>query len=135
MCLETRQICPLKAKKDIVCYKLFLSHDSLDSMKTLYMDYYVKKPTEGCPTVMDDTNVPLRISQYGYLHPLHRISSGMIHAYQTEIRALANRFHTFKRHTYKCIIPKGTLYYIGIDGDICAKKMLVIEEVNPNTAG
>lgn len=132
MCLETRQICPLRARKDIVCYKLFLSNDYHDFMKTLYIDYYIKKPTEGCPTTMDDTDKPLSISRFGWTR---QVRAGMIHAYKTKAAADNDPICRFKRHTYKCIIPKGTLYYVGVYGDICAKKMLVIEEVNPNTAG
>lgn len=75
---------------------------------------------------MDDTDIDVNTSGLS----IKCVDRGMIHAYTSKRRSMfAYRFR------YKCIIPKGTLYYKGIGGDICAKKMLVIEEVNPNTAG
>ena len=86
---------------------------------------------------MDDTNVPLVFYRFHYLShgTRYQIFGGMIHAYKTKPACHRNEFGFPSIGLYKCIIPKGTLYYVGVDNDICAKRMLVIEEVNPNTAG
>jgi hypothetical protein len=54
-----------------------------------------------------------------------RIYGGMIHAYTK----LEYSRSPWSLAIFKCIIPKGTLYYKGTSGDICAKKMLVVEQV------
>lgn len=139
MCLRTKQICPLRARRDIVCYKIFRQGNRHDFIYTLYVHQYVLKPTEGNPTLMDDTNKPLSILPVR--NSLHgraanrQIWGGMIHAFRTEAVARDYLIYSINRRVYKCIIPKGTLYYVGIQDDICAKRMLIVEEVNPNTAG
>jgi hypothetical protein len=55
-----------------------------------------------------------------------QIYGGMIHAF-TNLE-ICNE-GPWPLAIFKCIIPKGTLYYKGTLGDICAKKMLVIEQV------
>ena len=136
MCLYTKQICPLRARKDIVCYKKF--HVWNISLQTYYRLYIIAKPTENHPTLMDDTDAPLCIQKYeSFIRRgvKYQICRGMIHAYKTKPVFHSSEFGYPSMGLYKCIIPKGTLYYVGTDNDICAKKMLVIEEVNPNTAG
>ncbi|MBO5627906.1 MAG: hypothetical protein J5965_02355 [Aeriscardovia sp.] len=141
MCLRTRQICPLRARKDIICYKAFIdAFDNPNYMGTLYIAQYIKKPTKAPFTLMDDTNTPLSILRCNYSKVTkgarYQIWGGMIHAFKTMSISKKDYFRiVYKASVYKCIIPKGTLYYVGMDGDICAKKMLVIEKVNPNTAG
>lgn len=136
MCLYTKQICPLRARRDIVCYKKF--HVWNTFLQTYYKFHRVVKPKKDHPTLMDDANAPLSFEMFHYLPRGIRcqIFGGMIHAYKTKPMFVDEYLPGFpKVGLYKCIIPKGTLYYAGVNGDICAKKMLVIEEVNPNTAG
>lgn len=136
MCLYTKQICPLRARKDIVCYKKFYVWNF--SIQTLFQFYPIVKPKENHPTLMDDTDIPLGFyrSDHCIRGSKYKIFGGMIHAYKTKPKLVSKLTSNCSRiGLYKCIIPKGTLYYVGIDNDICAKKMLVIEEVNPNTAG
>lgn len=130
MCLYTKQICPLRADKDIICYKVFT--DSFDKfhIMTPYLRKHIFKPTKNNPTLMDDTDFNVEINNATVMYPNGRICKikcvgyGMIHAY-VNIRGIHGP--TLR---YKCIIPKGTLYYKGMFGDICAKKILVIEQVN-----
>ena len=135
MCLYTKQICPLRARKDIVCYKKF--HVWNFFLKTYYKLQKITKPKENHPTLMDDTNTPLVIYK---LHDLsdvvrYQIFGGMIHAYKTKPEYICTNAFTYPRiGWYKCIIPKGTLYYVGTNNDICAKQMLVVERVDSNTA-
>lgn len=50
-------------------------------------------------------------------------TKGMIHAYYIP--------YNFSGYdcAYKCIIPKGTLYAKGYDGDICAEKIKIVERI------
>lgn len=132
MCLYTKQICPLRARKDIVCYKAFTNYGYVKGMmKTPYLKWSVYIPTTE-PTVMEA--IPKnhieknQLSQftYEYLHGSRfLIKGGMIHAFcDKELIYDKESFVLFK-----CIIPKGTLYYKGRYHDICAKKMIVVEQV------
>lgn len=130
MCLYTKQICPQRARKDIVCYKKFYVWSSF--LETRYRLYRIVKPKENHPTLIDDTNTRLhsRSSIYRSEEGVRwQIWSGMIHAYKTKPVFRRSERGYPKIGLYKCIIPKGTLYYVGIDNDICAKKMLIVEEV------
>lgn len=122
MCLITKQICPLRARKDIVCYKFFRYSIDKGFMHTRYVNTKVKMPSENNPTMMDDSNKAIQkracASGNTYL-----IAGGMIHAYIKE--PLLYDHHVL---CYKCIIPKGTLYYVSYDhSEICAKRMLITE--------
>lgn len=131
MCLETKQICPLRARRDIICYKMFgYAFDNLHII-TPYQRMRILKPTENNPTLMDDTGVDVDEVDFTttWVHgcemgPFRRIGRGMIHAYTYPIRIAACY------SLYKCIIPKGTLYYKGINNNICAKKMLIVEQID-----
>ena len=129
MCLFTKQICPLRARKDIVCYKRFelvrLPNSFFSLMTTPVRGTMVRVPTDE-PTVMiayPDSIEKIRIENA--TNPRSQIYGGMIHAY-TKIEYSESPWHLA---IFKCIIPKGTLYYKGTSGDICAKKMLVVEQV------
>lgn len=136
MCLYTKQICPLRARKDIVCYKKFYVWHS--SLETIYKFYRIVKPEKDRPTLMDDTNFRSCVFQSAWRRSKgvrYEIWGGMIHAFRTKPALRTDECRFPRTGIYKCIIPKGTLYYVGIDNDICAKQMLVVEELNPNTAG
>lgn len=127
MCLYTKQICPQRARKDIVCYKVFTYSLDNSYIMTPYLRKHILKPTKNNPTLMDDTDFDVGIGNAtvtdldGRKYKVKCVGYGMIHAYANIIHGPTLR--------YKCIIPKGTLYYKGILNDICAKKMLVVEQV------
>lgn len=133
MCLYTKQICPLRARKDIVCYKRFELLSALkifNVMKTPVQGTIVHIPKTGEPTVM--VACPDCIEKLRTIDPIRdrdnarfRIYGGMIHAF-TKLEYCSS---PWPLAIFKCIIPKGTLYYKGTLGDICAKKMLVVEQV------
>lgn len=145
MCLITKQICPAKARKDIVCYKEFTPFmferfkENPKRLMTPFMGEVIKNP---CyikkPVLMDDSSKTCKWRKYissrykngvrmEIVSVKHIVESGMIHAYQH--KHIAIRKCGCWSRIYKCIIPKGTLYFKGIDNDICAKQMLVIERV------
>lgn len=132
MCLYTKQICPLRARKDIVCYKRFeiaYFTDHFTMLKTAIRGTLVRIPKTGEPTIMtaypENCIEKLRVisSKTGVRFQIY---SGMIHAF-TNLEICNKGPHRIV--LYKCIIPKGTLYYRGVLDEICAKKMLVIERV------
>lgn len=134
MSTYTRQICPLRARKDIVCYKVFgRSFDNLHII-TPYQRMRILKPTENNPILMDDVSIDVDEKDIDIITPwaasgyktgkFKRIGRGMIHAYTYPIIPSSCCF------LYKCIIPKGTLYYKGINNNICAKKMLIVEQID-----
>lgn len=133
MCLYTKQICPLKARKDIVCYKRFeiaYFSDHFTMLRTAVRGMIVRTPKPDEPTVMiaypENCIEKLRIisSKTG---ARFQIYGGMIHAFP-DLNICSNGT-SCRIVVYKCIIPKGTLYYKGVLDDICAKKMLVVERV------
>lgn len=130
MCLITKQICPIRARKDIVVYKNF-------EESTVGKHYYmftsvrcirIKRPEKGKYIIMDDTRLNIESAKH-YPQCYTSIYGGMIHSYVSLDIAKSRHQICFKIMTFKCIIPKGTLYYKGINGDICSKKLLIIEEV------
>lgn len=134
MCLVTFSREPLIAEEDIVCYKQFYMYSSSGFMFTPIVQYRVAVP-EDIPTIMDDTSKPVKIKNvpFGSTYlgkvintPAYEISTGMIHAYTNPDLIVTNL--TFYKK-FKCIIPKGTRYYTGLNDDICAKKLLIIKQI------
>ena len=132
MCLVTFSRKPSIAEEDIVCYKYFCTYDAIKGfIFTPFMNYKIVV-SENVPTIMDDTNRPVKIEAIFNTYrrkilnkPVYRISAGMIHAYINSNSITELNFHK----TFKCIIPKGTEYYTGLNNDICTKKLLIIEQV------
>lgn len=59
------------------------------------------------------------------------VRSGYFHAYQTIKNNSIQIFTSWINVVpLKCIIPKGALYYKGINDDICANKMIFVEEID-----
>lgn len=130
MCLFTKQICPLRARKDIVCYKRFellFALSLFNVMRTAVKGCVVRIPKTDEPTVMVayPENCIEKVRPRSTTGTRFQIYGGMIHAY-TKIEYCES---PWPLAIFKCIIPKGTLYYKGTSGDICAKKMLVVELV------
>ena len=134
MCLYTKQICPAKARKDIVCYKVFVEGVRLT---TPIVGHKIENPHyTGVPFLMDDSDKDKpnnrRSNNMVCKFGVGPIGKGMIHAYQNvECAKLARDFFGLyaSLKTYECIIPKGTLYFKGTDGDICSRKLLIVKRV------
>ena len=120
---------PLIAEEDIACYKA-LVHSSIDSPNILRTPFQLE---------------PIRISVYlncqipfiagddskfwsFWQHKLgfsERVGSGFIHTYRDmSFTSLLRQVRIFK-----CIIPKGTEYFIGTDDDYASKKIIFLEEL------
>lgn len=123
MCLYTKQICPIKARKDIVCYKYVLKADSS------YGSEYVT-PIMDMPIDIGKTYKAMgKEKRTGCKKPyeLSSITEGYIHCFASKVKETVVE-KTKKReaigHIIECIIPKGTLYYISFD-----KKQIAAKEI------
>lgn len=122
MCLISKTNEPSIASKNIVVWKLLEEHE----------DFIGKYYTTPFHRVRIDLNEPLCANEM--IHITHfcsnkfKIDKGYIHCYQTAADA---RFWVFCHNSSikicKAIIPKGTEYFMGEDGDICAKKIIFIK--------
>ena len=98
---------PKIAWKDIPVYKL-LDHSCPSQIKTPWRDY---------PIIFHESNVVLKSTLSYYHEEIHK----GIHAYRKKIPSFPySRFH-------KAIIPRGSLYYIGMHLDIVSTKLIIFE--------
>lgn len=130
MCLYTKQICPLRARKDIVCYKVVVHSGRM--FITPHQNYVIGDDLPRKIQICDQKTIeavkPPSWSGYRY-----QVFGGMFHAYAKLDCAIASLI-VAEPHLViiKCIIPKGTLYYKGIiKGDICART-LILQEICGN---
>lgn len=112
---------PLIAKDDIICYK------KLSQIGDTYITpcTYIEVPIE---CIRD--KVPFKaeiLSKFKFIwrHVLgfsDTVEDGFIHSFQDD-----NGFRGYE--TFKCIIPKGTEYFIGRDNHIASKEIIFLEEL------
>lgn len=116
---------PLIAKEDIVCYKQVCRY-SYGLYETPYTNTII-------PTECVENKVPFKakigkIFKFFYDHVLgttSMVGDGFIHVYKCPR-------YQFGHLTFKCIIPKGTKYFIGDHGDLAAKEIIFLERINYN---
>ena len=133
MCLITKQKKWLKAEEDIVCYKLLQkgNYDICGKIKCLFRTPYRKY-------YLSDSIISGKccLRAFSILPDFHRsdwetfreINRGAIHAYIDEETA-KEHMPGFCNTLFECIIPKGTKYAIGINDDICAKKIKFVKPI------
>ena len=127
MCLYTKQIMPIKAKTNIVCFKVLRKYKH----KTGWKKY--ETPIMHMPIKMyieiyanGNSKLPYPPNAYRPSGTPGIVSDGFIHAFTTMEKAQEwikkSRMIFGPLVIARCIIPKNTLYYISIDKDqICAK--------------
>lgn len=136
---------PKKATEDITCYKVIIEEGYGEKrMMTPYTGCRIgekiisgEKPfkAEIFDEVYDERSIEVKeFQELGY----HRavIGCGAIHTFETEEAAKAEAIQTadlfkhYKIGVYKCIIPKGTLYYEGVfaDNDCFASQKIIFKE-------
>jgi len=98
-------------------------------MRTTVIGTLVRIPTTNEPTVMVayPKNCIEKVRVKNTTNARLQIYGGMIHAF-TNLGICSNGT-SCRIMVFKCIIPKGTIYYKGTNDDICAKKMLIVEKV------
>lgn len=118
MCLHTKQIMPIKAKTNIVCFKVLIKHKHKTGWKK-YQTPIMRVPVKMYIEMYANGNNNL---PYG---PFNTVSDSFIHAFTTMEKAQEwAKSHVESGVIARCIIPKNTLYYISKDRDqICAKCM------------
>ncbi len=139
MCLEKKSRIPRIATKDIIVYKILIP-----KYHELFTPYYndnieIGKTYKGTfsrysiwikhkPRAFTNNIICFLIS----LFFSKIISSGYIHSYNN-YNIIFNTNNWFYGNYYlivKCIIPKGTLYFIGKDGDIASRKLKYVKIIN-----
>lgn len=121
MCLYTKQILPIRARRDITVYKY------------LYLDITTNKyltPCQGVPVSLNSTFealekdilLPTRKSRF-LGGNISVIEAGFIHCYTT-LESAIHEIVSTRSFIVKCTIKKGTLYYKAyIHHQICAKSV------------
>lgn len=120
MCLELISD-KLIAKEDIICYKVVIKKD--DKLYTPYVNVEIE------PGIF-------KASGSIYKDLEGNISKGVIHTYGIYNQALWERRVWDNSLIYKCIIPKGTSYYIGLfEANLSygSKVIEVLEQCNGDT--
>ena len=104
MCLELLSK-KLVAKEDITCYKVVTKRKN--KLYTLYQDYEIQPGIlKASGTVSEDWE--------DWEDERRSIREGVIHTFAKYDQALDEKTGKKNVVIYKCIIPKGTSYYIGL---------------------
>lgn len=121
---------PLVADEDIVCYKVLAQFitDPPDVFRTpfqfdpirvqLYINCQIPFVAWGDIELCSFLKHKLGLSRI--------VESGFIHTFRGKhsIKILKHEF------VFKCIIPKGTEYFIGTNNDYASKKIIFLEKIN-----
>ena len=136
MCLITKQKWWRWATKDIHCFKVLrvsYPFGKLDKREvcTPYMDVTVpEKVLTG-----EDTCRSWGVAGFNYGHYKEEkvwiIEGGALHAFTNERAAVAAISKSFISGAivFECIIPKGTRYAVGLENEICAKKLRFVKKI------
>ena len=120
MCLITSNNTSYIAERDIICYKV------LNGRYTPYRNIKVNiLQLLGLMPFKAEGFIDIYPNVFGYI-----IEGGMIHTFVNENEAIdANAYH-IKDRVYKCIIPKGTEYFISSDKEeYCSKKIKFVKRI------
>lgn len=132
MCLVSKQKELKIADHDIECYKI-VEDDGFGKLRSPYQGTIIdeevvngSKPYEAKETEAK-AECDNKINNYIW-------SAGLVHAYKSILDCVSESIRIMilnSRRTgiYKCIIPKGTEYVIGIYSDIAARKIQFVELV------
>lgn len=131
MCLYTKQILPIRARKDITCYKVVLVTE-VYGIKHFYSPFYFRKLCLGVPSIASPKEVILPTKLNSLVWGIsNKVDGGYIHCYTDYQEALdhcctiSNQFGRPNTCLLECIIPKGTLYFKSDDGlEMCGKEIL-----------
>lgn len=121
MCLVSEEKDPFIAEEDITCYKILIPKDGF--YITPYREFAMLTNIE-----IEDPNT----EDIDYMFGVTIVESGYFHCCLNQHginRIIGNLKKQAPKGTIvkvlKAIIPKGTRYYIGQYGDICAKKIII----------
>lgn len=148
--LLTKQKKALKAKKDLIVYCLFKEITDEKGKVTLYSEDMKELPLKNNkylkakfipynPYCYDDKK-SYREKMYSWRHfkiacphknnkGLYVIGIGFIDSYISVDWAKKRIPYYEISAIYKCLIPKGTYYYEGLDGGLASRKIKILEKV------
>ena len=118
MCLTTRSIYSSVLDRDFVVFKVLAN----DNHSPIY-GHYEYRYGRNYPT-RKQIPADIRLDE-STIHPRYTIEGGFLHAYVTEQAAygLVTQLQGTLGNHYKVVemvIPKGTVYWAGIEDDVCA---------------
>lgn len=116
---------PLVAKEDIVCYKKLYQFT-----KNVYFTpcTKVQVPIECIQHKVPFEAQILSKSEFIWRHILgfsNCVEDGFIHSFQES--GYSSSFMTFK-----CLIPKGTKYFVGMQGDYASERIIFLKRMDIN---
>lgn len=128
MCLLSKNRLPRIAWKPIKVYKIVYFENS-----TYYTPYYYYKLKHKNLINVSNTllNIIFNIKRLKYYEysDCYKVNNGFFHSFYDKIEALykrkciAYRDWTKDYTVIECTIPKFSLYYIGVKGDICSNRL------------
>lgn len=123
MCLYTRQKRAKIAKKDIPCYKLFKIKNT--HILSIYQEYrYYINRLEFIPKFGIFQRNGDKIINDG-LHAFLSIDTTKRYRVAGGPGRGARVLYPYEWIIYNAIIPKGSKYYIGVDGDIVSNQIMI----------
>lgn len=125
MCLTKKSMIPRIALKDIVVYKVLVGNPKVHLYTPITEDKIViGKTYKGVFQESKTPFPPPKIFPRNLITSLFskNIESGYIHS-----KIYPNLYGRENRVNVKCIIPKGTLYFIGDNFDIASRKLKYVE--------
>ena len=129
MCLIKLSKIPRIATNDIVVYKLVLMDDEKVNNHSLCTPYMYIPINLGEIARAKGLNIFeiffslfSRYIEKGFIHSYQRLNVARIH-----YRLLNNMMPA---KIVRCVIPKGTLYFIGEDEEIASRKLLYVEIID-----
>lgn len=121
---------PLIAKEDIVCYKIL----HLNYITKMFVTPYTRIPIPiECIQKNKIKRIPFKaeiLNKFRFIcrHVLglsNIVTDGFIHTYSSEISYYRLEFRDC---VFKCIIPKGTKYFIGEHENVYASEQIIFVE-------
>lgn len=104
MCLITRNSIPIIAKKDIICYKIYLKKEG-----------YLSSPYFGhIPSVQNFTELESNPTSFDCKYFIYKGFHSFKHLKDAKRDTQFYPFLYTNNIIYKCIIPKGSKYYRGL---------------------
>ena len=130
MCLYTRQIMPIKARRDITCFKVVMCLKSQNNL--FFTPFQHMRITIGEICCAVGPLMPRQIRFSAYPASVYCIEDGYIHAFTNEQEAreyckmVSKRCANLIFCVMECTIPKDTLYFVSAhrDYEICARNIL-----------
>jgi hypothetical protein len=123
---------PLVAGEDIVCYKVLTQ--ALPGSPNVFCTPFQLEPIRipvhlnyQIPFIAQDDN---KFCSF-WRHKLgfsRIVESGFIHTFRENYFIPLHRYESL----FKCIIPKGTEYFIGIDNDYASERIIFLEKIDAN---